>query len=145
MLKITTHFSWPEANCKDGTSVPENYKANVALIAAELEVIRHALDDKPLIISSWYRSLAHNKEIGGCATSLHLQGLAADIHSAFYSSSFVFATIFGLIKSGVLHKAEIGLYNNFVHYGLQDNFETFEKVTSEYRSQQYPYCYFMPV
>lgn len=46
-------------------------------LARELQKVRDALG-KPMIISSGYRSKAHNKKVGGASKSMHLQGLAAD-------------------------------------------------------------------
>jgi uncharacterized protein YcbK (DUF882 family) len=43
-----------------------------------LEQLRHALDDQPLPILSWYRTPAHNSAVGGASQSRHMQADAAD-------------------------------------------------------------------
>lgn len=51
---------------------------NLRRVAAMLEHIRD-LVDKPVMVSSGYRSPVLNKAVGGATSSAHLLGLAADI------------------------------------------------------------------
>ena len=52
--------------------------ANLARVANVLEQVRALLGNLPIVISSGFRSPAINSLVGGAATSLHMQGLAAD-------------------------------------------------------------------
>lgn len=55
----------------------EGHKMDEAFMR-RLQSLRN-LYRKPMIITSGYRSVEHNKAIGGAPTSMHLQGKAADI------------------------------------------------------------------
>lgn len=67
----------------------------------------------PFIITSGYRSKAHNKEVGGKSDSSHLKGLAVDI-SAIYSRER-FLIIRSLFQVGFVR---IGLKSNMIHVDI---------------------------
>jgi len=84
-MKLSTNFTTEEATrssyaVKHGI---DNSMTPVVLRNAEwfaknvLQPIRFKID-KPFNITSWYRSPALNKAIGGVATSAHLSGTAID-------------------------------------------------------------------
>lgn len=52
--------------------------ANLRRTAAMLEQVRTLLGNKPIVISSGFRSAAVNSLVGGSLKSAHLSGLAAD-------------------------------------------------------------------
>jgi hypothetical protein len=52
--------------------------ANLQRLAATLETVRELLGNKPLLISSGYRSPEVNRATGGSSSSAHMQGLAVD-------------------------------------------------------------------
>ena len=72
MGDLTPHFSLHEFRCKDGSEHPINSK-----LLCMLEAIRCHFD-KPVTITSGYRSPAYNRQIGGASNSQHLYGNAAD-------------------------------------------------------------------
>ncbi|HEU5474095.1 MAG TPA: D-Ala-D-Ala carboxypeptidase family metallohydrolase [Actinophytocola sp.] len=45
----------------------------------QLEALRHAFGDRPLIVNSGFRSIACNRAVGGASNSQHLYGNAADL------------------------------------------------------------------
>ncbi|HET9137804.1 D-Ala-D-Ala carboxypeptidase family metallohydrolase [Actinophytocola sp.] len=45
----------------------------------QLEAMRHALGDRPIIINSGFRSIPCNRSVGGASNSQHLYGNAADL------------------------------------------------------------------
>ncbi|MBX2861171.1 MAG: DUF882 domain-containing protein [Vampirovibrio sp.] len=51
---------------------------NLNRLAQRLQVVRDLLQ-KPVVITSGYRSPQHNQQIGGVSRSYHTQGMAADI------------------------------------------------------------------
>ncbi len=52
--------------------------SRLSATCAGMEEVRKALGDKPILISSGYRSLALNAAVGGRSTSQHIQGEAVD-------------------------------------------------------------------
>ncbi|HLR84631.1 MAG TPA: D-Ala-D-Ala carboxypeptidase family metallohydrolase [Nocardioidaceae bacterium] len=54
-------------------------KANALVTMWKLQALRHALGDKPITVSSGFRSYACNDAVGGAAKSRHLYGDAADL------------------------------------------------------------------
>ena len=53
--------------------------ANLRRLCAFLEQVR-LLFDKPILVSSGYRSVELNRVVGGSRCSVHMQGLAADVN-----------------------------------------------------------------
>ena len=74
MIKISEHFTRAEFACKCSCGFDT---VDVALISI-LERVR-AHFDKPVIITSGCRCVAHNEREGGTHNSQHLKGRAADI------------------------------------------------------------------
>lgn len=75
---LTPHFTLAEARCKDGTDVPRAQRARARNHAFNLERLRHRLGDRPIAVISWYRTVAHNKEVGGASGSKHIEAIATD-------------------------------------------------------------------
>ena len=73
-VKITEHFKVKEFACKDGSPIVfvDKYLAEL------LEILRKTIN-KPVIITSGYRTPEHNKKVGGAEYSYHMRGMAADI------------------------------------------------------------------
>lgn len=53
---------------------------NLRRLAATLEQVRAAVGNRPVLVTSGYRSHLVNKMIGGSDQSAHILGLAADFH-----------------------------------------------------------------
>lgn len=73
-LRLAPNFLLSEFASKDGADEVLVHDNLVAL----LQMIRYRFD-KPVVITSGYRTRAHNKAIGGATESRHIYGLAADI------------------------------------------------------------------
>lgn len=73
--KISRHFTKKEAVCKCGCG----YVRINDLLVHKLERLRAMLGHKPITVLSWCRCEAHNKKVGGVATSNHMTGEAVDI------------------------------------------------------------------
>ncbi len=64
----------------------------------------------PMIINSGFRTIEHNKKVGGVKNSSHLLGLAADIHCSDSSKRFLMLEAF--LDAGF---TRIGIGSNFIH------------------------------
>lgn len=78
------HFSYGELNrCNStwsgGAVSAATAKSNALRTMWKLEALRHALGDKPIRVTSGFRSRACNNAVGGASASRHLYGDAADL------------------------------------------------------------------
>ncbi len=79
------HFTYAELNhCNSdysGSSVasPATARANALKVMWQLEGLRRQLGDRPLNVTSGFRSDACNRAAGGASDSMHRYGLAADL------------------------------------------------------------------
>jgi zinc D-Ala-D-Ala carboxypeptidase len=87
MTKLTEHFTLEEftdsqtAARKGIHNVPpagSQELKNIRLTAETLEQVRTLLGDKPILVSSGYRSPQVNAAVGGSKSSAHMSGLAVD-------------------------------------------------------------------
>lgn len=83
-LPLSEHFTWDEAQASATARrlglenvLPDALARNVIRMAAFMEEVRLMLG-VPLRVTSWYRSPAVNKAVGGVPTSAHQLGLAVD-------------------------------------------------------------------
>jgi lysozyme len=85
---MSPNFTIDETRCHDParTAVPANLRANAQRQAFNLEILRHALGDKPIAILSWYRTPAWNGHVGGASQSRHMQADATDFDVHFVDS-----------------------------------------------------------
>lgn len=72
--RLAPDFKVRELRCKDGT---DTVMVDEALTVV-LQCIREHFG-KPVVITSGYRTAAHNAAVGGAKSSQHLYGRAADI------------------------------------------------------------------
>jgi uncharacterized protein YcbK (DUF882 family) len=118
MAKITTNFSLEEFKCKDGGDIPNSVLSNIVELARNLEILRSAIN-KPIAITSGYRSPKYNAKIGGVKDSQHLRGTASDIKVKGMTPKEVALVIEGLIESGKMKEGGIGVYPTFTHYDIR--------------------------
>ena len=118
MAKITTNFSLEEFKCKDGSDIPNSALLNITELARNLEILRTAIN-KPIQITSGYRSPKYNAKIGGVKDSQHLRGTAADIKVKGMTPKEVALVIEGLIESKKMKEGGIGVYPTFTHYDIR--------------------------
>lgn len=83
------HFSHREMsrNCgaynyNGGAVSAATAKENALRIMWQLEAMRRKLGDRPMVVTSGFRSYSCNSASGGSSTSLHLSGQAADLGTA---------------------------------------------------------------
>lgn len=84
-MRLSTHFSLAEFEASEtagrrgiDNDVPAHLMGDLMYTARALEVVRAALGNVPIIITSGYRSPELNAAIGGSASSQHMKGQAAD-------------------------------------------------------------------
>lgn len=117
-MKLTENFSLPEFASKDGSAFPEEVKANLSILAQQLEVLRSHFG-KPITVTSGYRSSTHNQRIGGAKNSYHVKGMAADIKIVGVDPKILYNAIELLIKYGKMKEGGLGLYSSWVHYDIR--------------------------
>lgn len=74
--QLTPHFNCKEFRCKCGGK--HDYQVSEELVQM-LEKLYVALDCMTVNISSGFRCVAHDKNVGGSGTGQHTKGLAADL------------------------------------------------------------------
>lgn len=84
------HFSYSELNkCNStwsgGAVSASTARANALVSMWKLEALRHALGDKPVRVTSGFRSKACNDRAGGSASSRHMYGDGVDLGSLSHS------------------------------------------------------------
>lgn len=112
---LTTNFKYGEFWCL-GVEPPEAYFENIKAVAVELQKVRTILG-KSITITSGWRSLQHNTNIGGAKASQHLTGKGCDsrcngINAYEYLTYLTRYTNF----------QGFGIANNFVHTDTRDKF-----------------------
>ena len=127
MTQLTEHFTLEEftdsqtAARKGIPNVPTaSVRKNLDRLAETMEKVRTLLGDKPILVSSGYRSPAVNAAVGGSKSSAHMSGLALDF------SCPGFGTPKAICKKLEPHMKELGIdqliheYDSWVHLGLRD-------------------------
>lgn len=77
--KLSDHFRLREF-LKDGSleGVTPEVMKNLVQVANALEAVRKMVGNRPVTITSGFRTPAHNAKVGGSPRSYHLLGKAAD-------------------------------------------------------------------
>ena len=122
-----SHFNWGEAT-KKLSRVPENLvidgrtvcsaeaiERNIISLARYMDSVRAYLGNRPIIVTSWYRTLSENKRCGGAKNSQHLYGLAVDFKSNYLSP----AEIYRKLDKWHGNKGGLSAYYKFVHLDLR--------------------------
>lgn len=113
----TQNFSLSEFHSKDGEQVPISARGNIQQVINQLQKLRNAIG-LPIVITSGYRSVNHNSNVGGVPNSHHLCGMAADFYVPGMSNDEVQNILLQLIAQGVIQDGGVGRYNNFTHYDV---------------------------
>jgi len=116
--KLTENFRYGEFWC-NGVEPPERYQDNIQNLATELQKLRAVLN-RPIRVTSGYRTPEHNKTIGGAKYSQHLYGKAADIKVSRMHSKRVplyVARYTNIMGIGVSYKID-----SITHCDIRDKF-----------------------
>ena len=106
------NFTWEEA-IKRGDDMPQNQDIlkTIVVTASRLEHYRTYLGNRPIIVTSWYRSSRRNQAVRGSRNSRHLQGDAIDFY-CLHLSPF---KIYQLLDKYHGDRGGLGLYKGHVH------------------------------
>lgn len=117
-MRLTNNFSRYEFDCKNGVAVPKNLYPNMQLLANNLQVIRDHINE-PLFINSAFRTVEHNKTVGGSKNSQHLLCKAADIRCNGLSPYQLYNEVYYLMEKKMITKGGLAMYNTFMHYDVR--------------------------
>ena len=117
-MVLSKDFKSSEFACKDGTIVPSALLSNLQELAKNMQVLRDELG-APITIRSGFRTISHNKKIGGAKNSYHLRAMAADFVVPGYTMFQVFTKILELIKNGKMKAGGLHAYATWVHYDIR--------------------------
>lgn len=113
-MQLTKNFNLSEFN-KHNFALNETVLRNIQALANNLQVLRDEVN-KPIKITSGYRSPEHNAKVGGVKSSRHITGEAADFKIAGMTPKQVAAVIEKLIAAGKMEEGGLGTYSTWVHY-----------------------------
>lgn len=109
--QVGPHFKVKEFACKDGSAITfiDDYMVTI------LEQLRKELG-KPIIITSGYRTPAHNAKVGGAKYSYHMRGMAVDIRVNGISAKEVAKALDKLVEGcGII------VYKSWVHLDVRES------------------------
>ena len=117
---LTEHFTIAEYAVSNPTSVVD-ISPRALKFARLLEKFRVKVK-RVMTVTSWFRTEAVNKKVGGISTSNHLKGTACDFHFAVTCTQKMFIKYAKMWKeicedAGVV--GEAGLYSWGMHLGIQ--------------------------
>lgn len=115
------YFKPEEFKSRDGAESPFPYEVKPELLDF-LDELRSRFG-KPLLVTSGYRSPAHNKAVGGVPNSFHTQGLAADLRPLDAAD---LNRLWQLVNS-MNTDGGVGRYDSFVHVDRRGYAARFDK------------------
>ena len=128
MTHLTPHFSLDELTLSqtaarqglDNTPTEAAMK-NLKRLAETLEKVRAVLGERPILISSGYRSPKVNAAVGGSKSSAHMHGLAADFTCPSFGTPIMICEVLEPLLDDLAIDQLIHEYAAWVHLGLVSN------------------------
>ena len=117
-MQLTNNFNLNEFRSKDGSEFPDDVLVNIRFLAEALQIIRDEVN-RPIRITSGYRSPQHNKNIKGALNSTHLKGIAADFRVIDMFPSKVVEIIEEMIDKGLIPQGGLKAYSSWIHYDIR--------------------------
>ena len=118
---MTPHFTLAELTAtshRQFDNTPnETEIANLQRLAELLEKVKEALDGKPVIITSGYRSKPVNDSVGSSDKSQHRTGCAADFKVPGMTPD---AVVKAIIEAGLLYDQIIREFDAWTHISISD-------------------------
>ena len=118
IMRLTKNFELEEFACKDGAAVPKRYYENCKELAENLQVLRDSFG-VPLEVLSGFRTVKHNKKIGGAPASFHLTASAADLKASTIPTYKIYMRILKLMEEGKMKQGGLKCYPSWVHYDIR--------------------------
>ena len=129
MIMASPNFSMDELTHSDtaarhgiDNTPNDNQKENLYKLAMEMEDVRELLNNKPIFVSSGYRSLALNELLGSKKTSSHIKGLAVDFTCRQFGTPN--EIVFALINSDIPYDQAIVEFDKWTHLSFCEDQET---------------------
>jgi uncharacterized protein YcbK (DUF882 family) len=123
--RLSRHFTVEEFDCKDGTKVAKrDYNGLEYLCRTYLEPLRAKYGR--VTINSGFRTVSHNRSIGGASNSMHVYTIhdgndqAADVQCAKGGPKDWHRTLNAIRSKKRKGKGGLGLYARFVHVDIRD-------------------------
>ena len=120
-MNLTEHFSLEELTAtshRQFDNTPNDAEmANLVLLAEFLEQVKAALDGKPVMINSAFRSKQVNDSVGSKDTSQHRTGCAADFKVPGMTPDTVVRAI---IAAGLPYDQIIREFDAWTHISISD-------------------------
>lgn len=110
--------------------IPPELIENAKRTAETMEMVRAALGNRPIRVSSGYRSTALNTAIHGAKSSAHMQALACDFTCPTYGSVYQTAEVLASILEN--YDQLIYEFGRWIHIGLSDGFPRREILTATF-------------
>jgi len=124
-MNLTDHFTLEElthTSHREFDNTPnEAEKANLQRLAEFLETVKAALNNRPIMVNSAFRSKAVNDSVGSKDTSQHRIGCAADFRVPGMAPDGV---VRALIASGIPYDQLIREFDSWTHISIPSNPET---------------------
>lgn len=117
-MKLTKNFNSYEFDCESGELVPQKYFCHKLLLASTLQVIRTKVGN-PIIINSAFRTIRHNKKVGGSINSYHLKCMAVDIYAKNTTLVELYNIIDYLQTKGLIVKGFLKMYKTHIHLDVR--------------------------
>ena len=129
MIMASPNFSMDELTHSDtaarhgiDNTPNDNQKENLYKLAMEMEDVRELLNNKPIFVSSGYRSLALNELLGSKKTSSHIKGLAVDFTCRQFGTPN--EIVFTLINSNIPYDQAIVEFDKWTHLSFCEDEKT---------------------
>lgn len=109
---LSAHFKVKEFACQDGS--------DTVFVARELPVVCEYIRmrcNKGITINSGYRTVTHNKKVGGVADSLHTHGCAADLKKP---SGYTPAKMAAIAREIMPDWGGVGIYDWGIHVDVRE-------------------------
>jgi len=120
-MNLTEHFTLEELTAtshRQFDNTPNDAEmANLVLLAEFLEQVKAALDGKPVMINSAFRSKQVNDSVGSKDTSQHRTGCAADFKVPGMTPD---AVVRAIIAAGLAYDQIIREFDAWTHISISD-------------------------
>jgi len=120
-MNLTEHFTLEELTAtshRQFDNTPNDAEmANLVLLAEFLEQVKAALDGKPVMINSAFRSKQVNDSVGSKDTSQHRTGCAADFKVPGMTPD---AVVRAIIAAGLSYDQIIREFDAWTHISISD-------------------------